>query len=216
MMERYDDGLDEEVTATRAAPTAIRAHATRATPPTRAGTTTRAARPDDDDERPQSLIERLATAPIQWMTIPLFAAFVFAICGLLGFVLARVIARANIDMVLRAFAVEGGMSSSLFGVVPALFAMMFALFLYQNAERKITTVAQSLSRGILIALLTWLSFSALATWAWGPADYWGYFSSVLLVCGLIGGGPMLGGALLAGAIVGWLIKQRRLGWIMQD
>jgi hypothetical protein len=27
---------------------------------------------------------------------------------------------------------------------------------------------------------------------------------------------MLGSALLAGAIVGWLIKQRRLGWIMND
>jgi hypothetical protein len=38
----------------------------------------------------------------------------------------------------------------------------------------------------------------------------------MLVSGIIGGGPMLLAALGAGALVGWLIKRRRLHWIMKD
>lgn len=202
MKDRFDDGLDED---TRPG----------AAPATRAGTSVVRTRARDDDEARRPVGSGLLR-PVQWMTIPLFAAFVFAICGLVAFVAARVIASANMDLVLRAFATEGGVDGNIFGVVPALFAMMFSLLLYQNAEQRITTVAQSLSRAILVALLTWISFSALATWVWGPASYLSYFSSVLLVAGLIGGGPMLAGALVAGAIVGWLIKQRRFSWIMKD
>jgi hypothetical protein len=214
MSDRYDDGLDDEATRPRGG------GATQVGAGTQAGTATRVGAPPRsrarDDDTPQRDLPSRLLVPVRWMTIPLFAAFVFAICGLLGFVAARVIAKSNMDIVLRAFATEGGVDSTIFGVVPALFAMMFALVLYQNAEQRITTVGQSLSRAILVALLTWIAFSALATWVWSPADYVGYFSSVLLVAGLLGGGPMLGSALLAGAIVGWLIKQRRLGWIMND
>lgn len=202
MNERYDDGLDDDASpGTRPATTKV------------ASTAARSRIRDDDEKRD---VSRRLIAPVQWMTIPLFASFVFAICGLLAFVAARMIASTNMALVLSAFANEGGVDSDIFGLVPALFAMMFSLLLYQNAEQRITTVAQSLSRAILVALLTWISFSILATWVWGPSNFIGYFSSVLLVAGLIGGGPMLIGALTAGAIVGWLIKQRRLSWIMTD
>ena len=40
--------------------------------------------------------------------------------------------------------------------------------------------------------------------------------TVVLVSGIIGGGPMLIAALGAGGLVGWLIKRRQLHWIMTD
>jgi hypothetical protein len=191
MNERYDDGLDEE----EAPPTAARATSMR-------GATTRMQPRDDLEEREQPVFL------IQWMTIPLFAAFMFAICGM--------VAAASVEFALRDFAQEGGVNRFIFVAVPGLFAMMFALVVYQDAETRITTVGQSLSRGILVSLLTWIGFSLLATWVWGPVDFWGYFSNVLLITGIVGGGPMLAAGLVAGALVGWLIKQRRLGWIMKD
>lgn len=145
---------------------------------------------------------------MQWMTIPLFAAFVFGICGML--------AAGSVEFTLREFAAEAGVNRWIFVAVPGLFAMIFALIVYQEADKRITRVSQSLSRGILVALLTWIAFSALAAWAWGAADFGRFFSSVLLVAGIIGGGPMLIAALTAGALVGWLIKRRQLHWIMTD
>jgi hypothetical protein len=145
---------------------------------------------------------------MRWMTVPLFAGFVFGIFGM--------IAASSVEYTLREFAQEGGVNRFIFVAVPGLFAMMFALVIYQHAEKRITTVAQSLSRGILVALLTWISFSALATWVWGATNVLRFFSSAMLVSGIIGGGPMLLAALGAGALVGWLIKRRRLHWIMKD
>ncbi|MFY8121574.1 MAG: hypothetical protein ACOVK7_09310, partial [Burkholderiaceae bacterium] len=63
---------------------------------------------------------------LQVMTVPLFAAMIFAVCSLL--------AAGSIEFTLRTFAQEGGVSSIIFVVVPGLFAMLFALFLYQDAQ----------------------------------------------------------------------------------
>lgn len=145
---------------------------------------------------------------MQWMTIPLFAGFVFGICGML--------AAGSVEFAMRQFADEGGVNRLIFVAVPGLFAMMFAMLVYQKADQRIHTIAQSLSRGILVALLTWVSFSILATWVWSPRNAMGFFSNALLVSGVIGGGPMLIAALSAGALVGWLIKRRQLHWIMTD
>jgi uncharacterized BrkB/YihY/UPF0761 family membrane protein len=145
---------------------------------------------------------------MRWMTVPLFAGFVFGIFGM--------IAAGSVEFTLREFADEGGVNHLIFIAVPGLFAMMFAMMIYQRAEKKVTTVAQSLSRGILVALLTWISFSVLATWVWSPTDKFSWFSKALIISGIIGGGPMLIAALGAGGLVGWLIKRRQLHWIMTD
>lgn len=188
MNRRYDDGLDEEDDA----------------PPRRAAVTRIETAPEEPSD---SVLTRLVSS-VQWITIPLFAAFVFGLAGML--------AASTVGWALRSFAEEGGVNRFIFVAVPGLFAMMFALVVYQNADKRITRISQSISRGILVALLTWISFAALATWVWGPADFMPYFSNVMLLSGIIGGGPMLAAALVAGALVGWLIKQRKLGWIMQD
>lgn len=188
MNRKYDDGLDEEEDA----------------PPRRTAVTRIETAPEEPSE---GLISRLVSS-VQWITIPLFAALVFGICAML--------AASTVGWAMRRFAEESGVNPLIFVAVPGLFAVMFALVVYQNADKRITRISQSISRGILVALLTWISFSALATWAWGPTDFLPYFSNVLLLSGIIGGGPMLAAALVAGWLVGWLIKQRKLGWIMTD
>ena len=80
---------------------------------------------------------------MRWMTVPLFAGFVFGIFGML--------AAGSVEYTLREFASEGGVNRLIFVAVPGLFAMMFALVVYQHAEKRISTVAQSLSRGVLVA-----------------------------------------------------------------
>lgn len=145
---------------------------------------------------------------MRWMTVPLFAAFVFGIFGS--------IAAGSVEFTLRTFAQEVGVHSAVLVAVPGLFAMFFAMLLYQDAEKRITTISQSLSRAILVALLAWIGFSALATWAWGSADWAGFFSKAMLISGVIGGGPMLIAALAAGWLVGWLIKRRGMHWFMED
>ena len=145
---------------------------------------------------------------MRWMTVPLFAGFVFGIFGML--------AASSVEFTLREFATEGGVNRLIFVAVPGLFAMMFAMVIFQDAEKRVSTVGQALSRGILVALLTWISFSALATWVWSPADPMRWFSKAMLISGIIGGGPMLIAALAAGGLVGWLIKRRQLHWIMTD
>jgi hypothetical protein len=131
------------------------------------------------------------------------AGLVFAACG--------VLAAATVQHTLVSFAHEGGVSPLVFLAVPGLFAALFAIVVYQGARRKISSMAQSFSRALLVALLTWASFSALATSVWCKPEHYGQcYSSFLLVSGLIGGGPMLLAAGVAGAIVGWwILKQRR-------
>ncbi len=186
---RYDDGLDDDPPETRDRATRIAA-------------TTRM-RPVEDDAP-----VRARWLDVQLMSVPLFAGFVFGICAAL--------AAGSVEFTLRRFAEEAGLNSLIFVAVPALFAMLFAIVIYQNAKARISRIAQSVSRGLLVALLTWASFSALATWTWClPANYSSCYGNFLLVSGLVGGGPMLIAALVAGALVGWLIQQQRLGWIME-
>ena len=138
---------------------------------------------------------------------PLLAALLFAICGGL--------AATSMQFTLREFALESGVNRWVFVAVPGLFAALFALVVYQGAERRVQTVGQSMSRGLLVALLTWLGFSALATAVWFPIeDFFGWLSTVLLISGFVGGGPMLLAALIAGALVGWLIKHRAKAWVL--
>jgi hypothetical protein len=192
--KEYGDGLDEEVT--------------------------RMARGDRAGERREmktgaelaaersELPSRPLWFDIQLMSVPLFAGFVFGICAAL--------AAGSVEFTLRRFAEEAGLNRFIFVAVPALFAMMFAIMIYQNAKAKIKQIGQSITRGILVALLTWAAFSALATWTWClPENYGSCYGNFLLITGVVGGGPMLVAALVAGWLVGWLIKQQQLSWVME-
>lgn len=146
----------------------------------------------------------------QHLSIPMLAALLFGIFGAL--------AAASTKLVLARFAREAGVSDWIFIAVPALFAMLFALFVYQGAAKHVATINQSLSRGLLVAILSWASFSALATWAWClPENYGDCFSQALLLSGAVGGGQMLLAALLAAAITGYAIRARNSGaWKLKD
>jgi uncharacterized membrane protein len=127
----------------------------------------------------------------------------------LVFFVFSLIAAAAVEYLLRAFAEEAGVNRWVFAMVPALFAMLYSLIVYQNAQRKIRRVGESVSRAILVMLLTWFSFSALVTWTWcQPRDFGSCLSKTLMVSGAIGGGPMLLGALGAGILTGVLIIRR--------
>lgn len=134
--------------------------------------------------------------------VPVAAAIVFGLCGLLG--------AASLGFILGDFGAETGVPRWLMIAVPGLFAMLFALIIYQGAARLVTTMSQSLSRALLVALLTWLAFSGLATVVWClPEHYASCLSKSLVVSGILGGGPLLIGALVAGFIVGTLILRGR-------
>lgn len=140
----------------------------------------------------------LLTRPL----LPVLAALVFLVCALL--------AAGSVGGLLSRFASEAGISPLLLILVPGLFAMMFALLVYQGAATQVRRVGQSLSRGLLIALLTWIAFSALAAAVWCPPDnFAACLSGALIVSGIIGGGPMLIAALAAGYLSGLLVLRYR-------
>jgi len=146
---------------------------------------------------------------VKLLSPPLIAALLFAVCG--G------IAAATMQFTLREFAIEAGVNRWVFVAVPGLFAALFAMIVYQGAERRVQTIGQSMSRGLLVALLTWGGFSALATAVWFPIeDFFRWLSTTLLISGVVGGGPMLLAALIAGALVGLLIKQRSRAWVLKS
>lgn len=194
--KEYNDGLDEDVS--------------RITRITRLGE-----RREMKTEAELAAERRAAEGPgrplwldLQIMSVPLFAGFVFGIFAAM--------AAGSVEFTLRRFAEEAGLNTLIFVAVPALFAMMFAILIYQNAKARITRVSQSISRGILVALMTWASFSALATGVWCLPENWGAcYGNFLLISGVVGGGPMLLAALVSGWLVGWLIKQQRLSWVME-
>jgi cellobiose-specific phosphotransferase system component IIC len=144
------------------------------------------------------------------LSIPVLAALLFG--------LFSVLAALSIRPLLARFASEAQVSEWIFIAVPALFAMLFALIVYGGAARHVKTINQSLSRGLLVAILAWFSFSALATWAWClPAHYLECYSRALLVSGALGGGQMLLAALIAATIVGYAIRVRTSGsWKLKD
>jgi hypothetical protein len=129
-----------------------------------------------------------------------------AVIAALVFGFTAVLAAAVRFDLLREFALEASLSPWRLAAVPGMFAMLYAMLMYQDAQRRIHSIAQSLSRGLLVTLLTWISFSAMMMWAWcAPGNYGACFSNVLLMAGLVGGGPLLIAGLLSAAIMGWLI-----------
>ncbi len=135
------------------------------------------------------------------MSAPTIASLVFFFFSL--------IAAATVEFLMKAFAEEAGVNRWVFAMVPALLAMLYSLIVYQSAERKIRRLGESVSRGILVMLMTWASFAALTSWTWcQPRDFFSCLGKTLLISGVVGGGPMLLGALGAGVLTGVLIIRK--------
>ena len=139
------------------------------------------------------------------MPLTIFAMLVFGICSLLG--------AGLVEAVMRNFAVEVGVPTWVFITVPGLLSMLFALLLYRRAASNITGIKQSLSRALAVAMLTWLALGIYISFLWCP----GYRAlscarDVAIVLTAIGGGPLLLAALIAGTIVGIVLK-RPVDWL---
>lgn len=139
------------------------------------------------------------------MPVVIFAMLVFGICTWL--------AAGVVETLMRNFAGEADVPTWVFVIVPGLFAMLFALFLYRKAASNITGIKQSLSRALTVALCTWVAVTLYISSLWCP----GYrvlscARDVALVTAVVGGGPLLLGALIAGTIIGIVLK-RRVDWL---
>jgi hypothetical protein len=142
------------------------------------------------------------------MPLQLFIVLVFGICCWLAI--------AIIEPVMRSFAVEAGMSSWLFIAIPGLLAMLFAVLSYLRATASVTSLDKSLSRALLVALATWMAVAGLIAWLWCPMhSALRCTSYALVMTGVVGGGPLLAGAMTAGVIVG-LVLRFRPAWISFD
>jgi uncharacterized BrkB/YihY/UPF0761 family membrane protein len=144
------------------------------------------------------------------LSIPTLAALLFGVFGTL--------AAVSTYPLMSRFAREAGISEWVFIAVPALLAALFALFVYRGAENRLRTVSQSLSRGLLVAILTWTGFSAMATWTWClPKNYGECFRDAMMISGALGGGQLLLAMLAAAAIVGYAVRLRSAGtWKAKD
>ena len=144
------------------------------------------------------------------LSIPVLAALLFGVFGSL--------AAASTYPLMSRFASEAGVSEWIFIAVPALLAALFALLVYHGAESRVRSVGQSLSRGLLVAILAWAGFSAMATWTWCiPVNYAQCFRDALMLSGALGGGQLLLAALAAAAIAGHVIRARASGtWKAKD
>ena len=137
----------------------------------------------------------------QPLSIPTLAALLFGAFGAL--------AAASAYPLMSRFAHEAYVSEWVFIAVPALLATLFALLVYRGAAGRVRNIGQSLSRGLLVAILTWAGFSAMATWMWCiPTNYGECFRDALMVSGVLGGGQLLLATLAAAAIVGYAIRAR--------
>ena len=135
------------------------------------------------------------------LSIPILAALLFGAF--------TVLATASTYPVLSGFAREAGTGEWMFIAVPSLLSTLFALIVYSGATGRINGIGQSLSRGLLVAILTWMGFSALATWVWcTPPHYADCFRHALMISGALGGGQLLLAALIAAAITGYAIRAR--------
>jgi hypothetical protein len=142
------------------------------------------------------------------MPIAIFAMLLFGICTWLG--------AGTVESVMNDFAVEVGMRTWVFVAVPGLLAMLFSLPLYRNAARRITTMRESMTRAILVGIATWLAVTTMISYMWCPSSRLLHCSSdVLVVTGIIGGGPLLAGVLVAGFVVGTVLM-RRVSWLMYE
>ena len=139
------------------------------------------------------------------MPIAIFAMLVFGICSLLG--------AGLVEAVMRNFADEAGVPTWVFITVPGLLSMLFALLLYRKAASHISGIRQSLSRALAVALLTWLALAIYISSLWCPGyRVLGCARDVALVLTVVGGGPLLLAALMAGLIVGIVLK-RPVDWL---
>lgn len=139
------------------------------------------------------------------MPLQLFIVFVYGICCWLAI--------AIIEPLMRSFALEAGMATWLFIAIPGLLAMLFAVLSYIRAATRVTSMEHSLSRGLLVALATWIAVTLMIAWLWCPMQSaLRCFSNTLLTTGIVGGGPLLIGAMVAGAIVGFVLR-RRPAWV---
>jgi hypothetical protein len=142
------------------------------------------------------------------MPVSIFAMLLFGICTWFSVAIR--------EPLMLDFAREVDIRTWVFVSVPGLFAMLFALLLYRRAATMITTVEQSMSRALLVGLSTWVAVALLISLLWCP----GYralrcASDVLLVTGIIGGAPVLAGALIAGLVLG-LVMKKRVSWLAYE
>lgn len=145
----------------------------------------------------------------QHLSIPVLAALLFGVFGAL--------AAASAYPLMARFAREAGTSEWVFVAVPALLASLFALLVYSGAATRVRSISQSLSRGLLVAVLAWAGFSAMATWMWCiPQHYGECFWGALMISGALGGGQLLLAALAAAAIMGYSIRTRSATWKAKD
>jgi len=143
------------------------------------------------------------------LSIPVMAAILFGVFG--------VLAAASTYPLMTRFAQEAGVSEWVFIAVPALLATLFALLVYGGSAQRVRSISQSLSRGLLVAILTWTGFSALSTWVWCiPANYGECFRGALMISGALGGGQLLLASLAAAAIMGYAIRARTSTWKAKD
>jgi hypothetical protein len=142
------------------------------------------------------------------MPVAVFTMLLFAICTWLG--------AGTVETVMRDFAAEVGVRSWVFVAVPGLLAMLFSLLLYHDAARRIRSVRESMSRALLVGIATWLAVAALISVMWCPGHRaMACTSDVLLVTGIVGGGPLFAAVLIAGFVVG-LVLQKRVPWLTYE
>lgn len=154
---------------------------------------------------------------LEWrqLPLPIQAAILFAALTGLGTLAAPLVAslimgRRGLEYVIASFATESGVSTALLGGMVPMLAAGFALVIYFNARRKVQHMRQSMSRALLVGLLTWLSFSGWATKLWClPIHYLSCYSKIVTVTGILAGGPVLLAGLLAGYWVGRTILKEK-------
>jgi len=142
------------------------------------------------------------------MPIAVFAMLVFAIFTWLG--------AGTVESVMNDFANEVGMPTWVFIAIPGLLSMLFSFLLYQNAAAKITALRESMTRALLVGIATWIGVAAMISYMWCPGSRTlSCTSDVLLVSGIVGGGPLLVAVLVAGFVVGTLVL-RRVSWLTYE
>lgn len=197
---KYNDGLDEafarpsaqRVTGARA--TSV--HAQRAPP----ATTRREMKSTDELlGTADGAASRVRSSRGPSLTsAPVVAGIVFGVLAL--------VASASMLPMLTRFADAAAMSTAFLIAVPVFFAVMFALLFFRGGTSGGWPAA--IGRGIAVAMATWSAFSAVAASIWcGSGTFLSCFGGVLLVTGVVGGGPMLLAALIGGAVMAWLLRR---------
>jgi hypothetical protein len=142
------------------------------------------------------------------MPISIFAMLVFAIATWLG--------AGSVEALMRNFAAQVGVRTWVFVAVPGLFAMLFSLILFRNAAAQVQTIREAVSRSLLVGISTWLGVTAMISFLWCPGHRaLRCTSDVLLVTGIVGGGPLLAAVMIAGLLVGLVLK-RRVDWLTYE